>query len=71
MSLVNTLTHHCTSEAVAEDGVPIAYEDLRCGEFLPLAGKNHVTTFLDVDTVAPAVDAFLDRVGAQNTGQGG
>ena len=69
MSLVNTLTHHCTSEAVAEDGVPIAYEDLGRGE--PLAGKSHVTAFLDVDTVAPAVDAFLDRVGAQNTGQGG
>ena len=37
----------------------------------PLAGKNHVTAFLDVDTVAPVVDAFLDRVGVQNTGQGG
>jgi hypothetical protein len=55
MSLVNTLTHHCTSEAVAEDGVPITYENL--GHREPL--------------VAPAVDAFLDRVGAQNTGQGG
>ena len=69
MSLVNTLTHHCTSQAVAEDGVPIVYEDLGRGE--PLAGKNHVTTFLEADIVAPVVDAFLDRVGAQNTGQGG
>ena len=68
MSLVNTLTHHCTSEAVAADGVPIAYEDLGRGE--PLAGKSHVTAFLEVDTVAPPVDAFLGRAGAQNTGQG-
>ena len=54
MSLVNTLTHHCTSEAVAADGVPIAYEDLGHGE--PL--------------VAPPVDAFLGRAGAQNTVRG-
>ena len=47
------------------------FAELAGGEFLPLAGKNHVTAFLDVDTVAPVVDAFLDRVGAQNTGQGG
>ena len=47
------------------------FAELAGGEFLPLAGKNHVTAFLDVDTVAPLVDAFLDRVGAQNTGQGG
>ena len=71
MSLVKTLTLQCTSEAVAEDGVPIAYAELAGGEFLPLAGKSHVTAFLDVDAVAPVVDAFLDRVGAQNTGQGG
>ena len=41
------------------------------GEFLPLADKNHVTAFLDVDTVVPAIDAFLHRVGVQNTGRGG
>jgi hypothetical protein len=35
MSLVNTLTHDCTSQAVAADGVAIAYEDLGHGE--PLA----------------------------------
>jgi hypothetical protein len=122
MSLVNTLTNHWTFEAVAEDGIPIAYEDLGCGEplvllqgvtvnseswreasaafagleilaiggtldppcepfrdfaqlaggeFLPHARKNHVTAFLDVDAVVPAVDAFPDRVGVQNKGQGG
>lgn len=46
------------------------FAELAGGEFLPLAGKNHVTAFLDVDTVAPVVDAFLDRVGA-HTRQGG
>lgn len=47
------------------------FAELAGGEFLPLAGKNHVTAFLDVDTVTPVVDAFLDRVGAQSTRQGG
>jgi pimeloyl-ACP methyl ester carboxylesterase len=47
------------------------FAQLSGGEFLPLAGRNHVTAFLDVDSVVPAVDAFLDRVAARNTQQGG
>lgn len=34
------------------------------GEFLPLAGKNHVTAFTDVGSVVPAVDDFLVRARA-------
>jgi pimeloyl-ACP methyl ester carboxylesterase len=34
---------------------------LASGEFLPLAGRNHVTAFLDAGALAPAVDAFLRR----------
>jgi pimeloyl-ACP methyl ester carboxylesterase len=34
------------------------------GEFLPLAGKNHVTAFLDTETVVPTVDEFLGRASA-------
>jgi hypothetical protein len=56
MPLVNTLTHHCTSEAVAEDGVPIAHKDY-LGHGEPL--------------LASAVGVFLGPLGASNTGQGG
>lgn len=47
------------------------FAEMTGGEFLPLAGKNHVTAFLDPDTTVPAVDAILGRVGAQGTEQGG
>jgi hypothetical protein len=47
------------------------FAELAGGEFLPLAGKNHVTAFLDVETIAPVVDEFLGRVGARNAGRGG
>src|SRR6187551_1989109 len=36
MSLVNSPGHHRTFEAVATDGIPIAYEDLGRGEPLVL-----------------------------------
>ena len=36
MSLVNTLRHYRTFEAVATDGISIAYEDLGRGEQLVL-----------------------------------
>ena len=38
-----------------------SFAELVAGEFLPLAGKNHVTAFLDSHTVASAVNEFLDR----------
>ncbi|TIR19578.1 MAG: alpha/beta hydrolase [Mesorhizobium sp.] len=47
------------------------FAELAGGEFLALPGKNHVTAFLDVDTVAPVVDSFLERVRVQKTRQGG
>lgn len=40
------------------------FAELASGEFLSLAGKNHVTAFLDVETIVPIVDEFLGRVGA-------
>ncbi|WP_181147695.1 alpha/beta fold hydrolase [Ensifer aridi] len=42
------------------------FAELAGGEFLPLADRNHVTAFLDVGTIASAVNDFLDRAGAQN-----
>ncbi|WP_054312228.1 alpha/beta hydrolase [Mesorhizobium sp. 1M-11] len=43
------------------------FAELASGEFLPLAGKNHVTAFLDAETIVPAVDEFLRRVSARTT----
>jgi hypothetical protein len=37
------------------------------GQFLSLAGKNHVTAFLDVETIVPAVDEFLRGLGGRST----
>ena len=59
MSLVNTLTHHCTSEAVAEDGVPIAYEDLGRGE--PLVLLHGVTENSECWHEAGYVEQLLRR----------
>ena len=47
------------------------FAQLSGGGFLPLAGKNHVTAFLDVDTVVPAVDAFSGPCRRSEQGQGG
>jgi pimeloyl-ACP methyl ester carboxylesterase len=47
------------------------FAELAGGEFLPLAGENHVMAFLDVETIVPAVDEFLGRVGARSTERGG
>ena len=67
------------SGALAELAIPVlaisGTLDQRCervqnfaalvsGEFLPLAGKNHVTAFLDAETVVPTVDEFLARASA-------
>jgi hypothetical protein len=43
---------------------------LACGEFLPLAGKNHVTAFLKADTITWVVDDFLTRTVAQHKDEG-
>lgn len=40
------------------------FAELADGEFLALAGKNHVTAFTDAASVVPAVDDFLVRAGA-------
>lgn len=42
------------------------FAELARGEFLSLAGKNHVTAFLDVETIVPVVDEFLGRIGARS-----
>lgn len=42
------------------------FAELASGEFLRLADKNHVTAFLDIGTIVPAVDEFLRRVAARN-----
>ncbi|WP_165816199.1 alpha/beta fold hydrolase [Kumtagia ephedrae] len=47
------------------------FAELAGGEFLPLVGKNHVTAFLDVEPIGPAVDEFLGCVSTRNTGLGG
>lgn len=74
------------SAAFARLGIPVlaisGTLDSRCdavrefvalvgGEFLPLAGKNHVTAFLDVETIGPAVDEFLRRVSNRNIAREG
>ncbi|RWH73154.1 MAG: alpha/beta hydrolase [Mesorhizobium sp.] len=74
------------SAAFAELGIPVLaisgtldprcdaarkFAELANGEFLPLEGKNHVTAFLDVETVGPVVDEFLGCVGNRNSGRGG
>ena len=45
------------------------FAELADGEFLALAGKNHVTAFTDVASVVPAVDDFLVRAGASGWGR--
>jgi pimeloyl-ACP methyl ester carboxylesterase len=47
------------------------FAELAGGEFLPLVGKNHVTAFLDAETIGPVVDEFLGCVSTRNTGRGG
>jgi pimeloyl-ACP methyl ester carboxylesterase len=47
------------------------FAELTGGESLPLVGKNHVTAFLDVETIRPVVEEFLRRVGTQHVGRGG
>lgn len=47
------------------------FAELAGGEFLPLLGKNHVTAFLDVETIGPVVDEFLGRIRTRNTRRGG
>lgn len=74
------------SAALAKLGIPVLaiggeldprcecvrnFAELASGEFLSLAGKNHVTAFLDVETIVPAIDEFLGCVGTRNTGWGG
>lgn len=44
-----------------------AFAERAGGSFVALEGKNHVTAFLDVDTVGPVIDAFLRRVGPSGT----
>lgn len=46
------------------------FAELVHGEFLPLAGQNHVTAFLDTDAVAPAVGQFLARIASNDPDQG-
>lgn len=43
------------------------FAELASGEFLSLAGKNHVTAFLDMETIVPVVDEFLGRIGTCST----
>jgi pimeloyl-ACP methyl ester carboxylesterase len=40
------------------------------GSFVPLEGRNHITGFIDVDAVVPAVDQFLWRAGSGSPRQG-
>jgi pimeloyl-ACP methyl ester carboxylesterase len=57
MSLVNTSTSHCLSEAVSEDGVSIAYQDLGYGE--PLVLLHGVTESRESWHEASYVEQFL------------
>lgn len=67
------------SEGLAQLGIPVLaisgtldprwecirdFAELASGEFLSLASKNHLTAFLDVETIVPVVDEFLGRIGA-------
>lgn len=47
------------------------FAELAGGKFLALAGKNHVTAFLDVETIGPTVEEFLRNASTCNTGRGG
>jgi pimeloyl-ACP methyl ester carboxylesterase len=66
------------SEGVAKLGIPVLavsgtldprwerirdFAELTSGQFLSLRNKNHVTGFLDVETIVPAVEGFLARIG--------
>jgi pimeloyl-ACP methyl ester carboxylesterase len=70
------------STALAKLGIPVlaisgaldprcervqSFAELASGRFLLLAGKNHVTAFLDVETIVPIFDEFLGRVRACST----
>ena len=59
MSLVNTSASHCLCEAVAEDSVSIAYEDLGCGE--PLVLLHGITESRESWHEAGYVEQFLQR----------
>src|SRR3990170_1627067 len=59
MSLVNTFIPHCESEAVAEDGTTIAYEDLGYGE--PLVLLHGLTESRKSWHEAGYVEQFLQR----------
>jgi pimeloyl-ACP methyl ester carboxylesterase len=48
-----------------------AFAERARGSFVALEGRNHVTGFLDVDAVVPAVDDFLRLAHACRAGRGG
>jgi pimeloyl-ACP methyl ester carboxylesterase len=54
LAIAGTLDPRC--EAIRN------FAELVAGEFLPLSGRNHVTAFMDAETVVTAVDEFLGRV---------